>query len=119
VQKPLTLGERIAQARREKGVRERRDVSQSEIAEAIGVTTANHSRWESGQRVPREDALGKLAAYLGVTPAYLRYGVETTTPPIPEGVTLQGSNQKEVAKQAAKDRAALSRRRKRRASGDR
>lgn len=56
-------------------VRERRDVTQGEIAEAIGITTANYSRWESGQRAPRESALAKLAAFLGVTPAYLRYGI--------------------------------------------
>lgn len=70
-----SLGERIAQARRELGVRERRDVSQLDVAKAIGVSGAAVSQWESDERAPREEAFAKLADYLGVTPAYLRYGV--------------------------------------------
>jgi transcriptional regulator with XRE-family HTH domain len=70
-----TLGERIAQARREKAVRERRDVTMREAAKAVGVTGTSMSEWESNKVIPREDALAKLAAFLGVTPAYLRYGV--------------------------------------------
>jgi transcriptional regulator with XRE-family HTH domain len=70
-----TLGERIGQARRELGVRERRDVTQREMARAVGVTGTSVSEWESDKVVPREDALAKLAEFLHVTPAYLRYGV--------------------------------------------
>jgi transcriptional regulator with XRE-family HTH domain len=71
-----TLGARIAQARRELGVRTHRDVSPSDVAEALGVSPATVYRWESDEKSPREDALAKLSTYLGVTPAYLRYGVQ-------------------------------------------
>lgn len=70
-----TLGQRLGQARREKGVREARDVTLSEIAKAVGVTSTSVSEWEADKKSPREDALAKLAKFLGVTPAYLRYGV--------------------------------------------
>jgi transcriptional regulator with XRE-family HTH domain len=45
------------------------------MAKAVGVTPTSVSEWESDKSVPREDALAKLADYLGVTPAYLRYGI--------------------------------------------
>jgi transcriptional regulator with XRE-family HTH domain len=82
---PQSLGARIGQARREKGVREGRDVLQSDVAEALGVGAATVSRWEAGQAIPREDALVRLATYLGVTPAYLRYGTEPFV--LPAGAT--------------------------------
>ena len=72
---PTTLGARIAQARREMAVREERDVTASEVAKAVGVTNTSMSEWENDKKAPREGALAKLADYLGVTPAYLRYGV--------------------------------------------
>ena len=76
-----TLGARIAQARRELGVRTHRDVSPSDVAEALGVSPATVYRWESDEKSPREEALAKLAKFLKVTPAYLRYGVvESETP---------------------------------------
>jgi transcriptional regulator with XRE-family HTH domain len=70
-----TIGGRIAQARRQLGVEERRDLARTEIAEACGVDPSMISLYELGKNVPREDALTKLADFLGVTPAYLRYGV--------------------------------------------
>lgn len=76
---PHTLGGRIAQARREKGVRDHRDVTQADVGKAVGVSGAAVSQWESGDRVPREDVLAKLADYLDVTPSYLRYGIKPET----------------------------------------
>lgn len=79
-----TLGGRIGQARRELSVREHRDVTQSDLAKAVGVTATSVSEWEADKKVPREAALAKLAAYLGVTPAYLRYGITHESPaPVP------------------------------------
>jgi len=75
VSRPSTLGSRIAQARRELAVREERDVTQLDVARAVGATGASMSEWENDKKAPREGALAKLADYLGVTPAYLRYGV--------------------------------------------
>lgn len=79
---PNTLGERIAQARREKAARERRDITRADVAKAVGVVPSAVTFWETDQKQPREDALAKLAAYLGVTPAFLRYGVRDV-PEIP------------------------------------
>jgi DNA-binding XRE family transcriptional regulator len=75
-----TLGKRISQARREKALYEGRDIDQIEIADAVGVTGAAVSRWESDQKSPRDEHLIRLADYLGVTPAWLRYGVEPKRP---------------------------------------
>lgn len=80
---PNTLGERIAQARRELGVRTRTDVNPSDVAEALGVSPATVYRWESNEKSPRDDTLAKLAKYLGVTPAYLRYGVVSADDEMP------------------------------------
>jgi transcriptional regulator with XRE-family HTH domain len=80
---PNTLGERLAQARREMGVREHRDVSRQELAKAAGVDSSMISQYESNAKVPREDTLGRLAKFLGVTPAFLRYGITSGHAPIP------------------------------------
>jgi transcriptional regulator with XRE-family HTH domain len=72
---PQSLGERLAQARREKGVRDKRDILRTEIAEAAGVDPSMVTAYEKGASVPREEVLAKLAEFLHVTPAYLRYGV--------------------------------------------
>lgn len=70
-----TLGQRLAQARRVKSVRDRRDITQADVADAVGYSRTAVSEWEADAKVPREDALVRLAGYLGVTPAFLRYGI--------------------------------------------
>jgi transcriptional regulator with XRE-family HTH domain len=70
-----TLGQRLAQARREKAVRDHRDITQADVADAVGYSRTAVSEWEADAKVPREDALAKLADFLAVTPAFLRYGV--------------------------------------------
>ncbi len=83
------MGDRIAQTRREKGVRERRDITKGEVAEATGVDPSTVSLWEGGKKSPREDTLAKLAKFLGVSPAYLRYGVAAVSPePRPAPLTM-------------------------------
>lgn len=64
----------MAQERREKAARERRDISQRDVAEAVGTSGANVSRWEAGQAIPGEEFLAKLATFFGVSRAWLRYG---------------------------------------------
>lgn len=76
----FTVGRRIAQARREMSLHEGRDVQQVDMADAIGVSGAAVSRWESDQKRPRDEHLERLADFLGVTPAWLRYGVEPKRP---------------------------------------
>ncbi len=75
--KAQEVGARIAQARREKGVREKADVRPVDVARALGVSQATVSDWEAGKTTPRETdgTMQQLAAFLGVTPEYLRYGV--------------------------------------------
>ncbi len=61
----------------------------TEIADAAGTTLTSLSEWEGDKKAPREKALMKLAKVLGVTPAYLRYGVgdvpmvESNAPQVP------------------------------------
>lgn len=69
------FGRRLAQERRAKAARDERDIDQKDVAEAIGTSSVNVSRWESGQVVPGDDNIQKLAEYFGVTPGWLRYGV--------------------------------------------
>lgn len=45
--------------------RVRARLSQSECAEAVGVTTATWCFWETGKRTPRANKLGEIAALFG------------------------------------------------------
>ena len=56
-----TLGERIAQLRKEKGLK------QDELAEMLGITPQAVSKWENDQTCPDISLLPKLAEILGVT----------------------------------------------------
>jgi len=76
-----TLGWRIAQKRREKAVREGRDITQADLADAAGASATSVSEWEADKKKPRDRALALMAAYLGTTEAYLVYGVTETRPP--------------------------------------
>ena len=82
--KPSTVGQRIADARRRKGLAAGRDLLVPEMAAAVGVTAQTAYHWEADTKTPREDALKKLADFLGVTPAFIRYGIpveyRTATP---------------------------------------
>jgi len=55
-----TNDSRIAAARIAAGM------SQAQLAERIGTTQQQLSRWETGARVPRVDVLKKIADALGV-----------------------------------------------------
>ena len=77
--KPLSpeaaaMGERIKHARRLKACRDDVDIGPKTVADALGLTVASVSRWESGTNPIKESNLVALAAYLGVTAAWLRYG---------------------------------------------
>jgi transcriptional regulator with XRE-family HTH domain len=71
---PDSLGERIKQARRVRGAAEARDVTQTEVAEALGVTPITVTRWESDARAPSLDAIERLADLLQVSVAWLAFG---------------------------------------------
>lgn len=80
--KPQSIGGRIAHARRLLGVREGHDVAVSEIAERVGVSAASVYNWEGDVFPPGERNVKKLAEVLGVSAAYIRYGVEGAPPTV-------------------------------------
>jgi transcriptional regulator with XRE-family HTH domain len=63
----MTIGSRIQRARKAFGA------SQAALADAIGVTQAAVSGWESDKRQPDNSTLGQIADHLGVTPGYLAF----------------------------------------------
>lgn len=109
--KAQSLGDRIAQARRELGVRLRRDVAQRDVAKAIGMSAAAVSQWEADDRTPSEAVITKLAAYFGVTPAYLRYGIVAGHSPVPPG--SHDMMEEVIAQNAAREAAEVETRRTR------
>ena len=61
----MTIGEKIAQARREKRL------TQEELADRLGVSRQAVSKWESGAALPETDKLARLSGLLGVSCDYL------------------------------------------------
>lgn len=86
---PQTLGQRIAHARRLLGLREGTDVAVPELAERVGVTAASVYNWEADASEPGRANLAKLATVLGVTPAYIAYGVRADRPAEPPLTTKE------------------------------
>lgn len=70
------LGQRILRARLDLGSRIGRNVTQTEVAAAMGVTGAAISTWESGIKGPSRDRLLQLATILGVRAGWLAFGEE-------------------------------------------
>lgn len=68
-----SFGNFIYSLRMEKGL------TQQEIANALDVTTAAVSKWETGASKPRVDLLFRLAELLGVTPEELMAGTRLHT----------------------------------------
>lgn len=51
--------------------RARRNLKQSEVAEAVGITPAAMCRYEQGERQPNVQTLARLADFFGVSMDYL------------------------------------------------
>ena len=100
-----TPGDRLAQARRMLGVREWRDVKRSEIAEAAGIDPSTVTLYEKGGSGIGEDVLKKLCAFLGVTPQYVRYGVDQQPGDVRQGVGVVVAGRGAPAKKAPKKQA--------------
>ena len=64
-----------------KEIRVRKNLTQLQVANALGVSSVVYSRYETGNRQPSVDALIRLAALFGVTVDYLlgRQEVEHST----------------------------------------
>ena len=54
-----------------KELRIENNLSQMDVAKAIGVSQAAIARWESGQQIPNIEYLVKLVNYFGVSADYL------------------------------------------------
>jgi transcriptional regulator with XRE-family HTH domain len=74
---PQSRGARIAHARRLLGVREGKDVTVPDLAERVEVTAASVYNWEADVSEPGKTNRAKLAAVLGVSEAYIDYGIQT------------------------------------------
>ena len=55
-------------------LREKKGLTQADVAEQLGVTAAAVSKWENGSSKPRVEVLFKLAEILGVRPEELMAG---------------------------------------------
>lgn len=83
MQHQMTVGDRLL------SIREARNETQEEVAEAIGISHVTLSRYETGQRMPKMDRLAKLARHYGVTTDYLLTGHDSEQkkePAIPDGL---------------------------------
>ena len=69
-----TIGKRIAQARRELGVREVRDIPTAELARLMRVPASTVMRWEADLSTPSGANLVKLARVLGVSAEWIQEG---------------------------------------------
>jgi transcriptional regulator with XRE-family HTH domain len=69
--KPEVISKRIKEKREERGI------LASEFARRVGVTPTAVWNWEKNSITPRQPALEAIAKVLGVTTAFLLYGVET------------------------------------------
>ncbi len=61
-------------ADRLKACRERRQLTQDQVAKAVGITRTMVSQWEHGRREPQVDSLVTLADLYGVTVDFLLKG---------------------------------------------
>jgi transcriptional regulator with XRE-family HTH domain len=66
--KSETFADRLRKARRAKGL------GQEDLAAKLEVSSGSVGNWEIGPSLPRPKTLGKIAALLEVTPAWLLYG---------------------------------------------
>lgn len=62
-----TYAANLRRLRREKSTREDRDVTQAEVASAIGVSEASLQNYEVGRSAPSYEVSWALADYYGVT----------------------------------------------------
>lgn len=83
----MTLGEKIASVRKEKGM------TQEMLAEQLGVTRQAVARWETGKALPGTANLFMLRELLGIPPeeAALEEKTETREPDVQEKAETAGS----------------------------
>ena len=62
----VTIGQRIETLRMQKGL------SRPALSAALGLPRMTVEKFETGRQTPSQEQQAKIAAYFGVTPAYLR-----------------------------------------------
>lgn len=70
-----------------KELRTQRNITQIELARAIGVSNGNVGDWERGRSKPGYDALAALSRYFEISPEYL---LELDPSPVKTGFDLSG-----------------------------
>lgn len=63
---------RLKQARQEKSIRDKKNISQAMVADEIGISQQAYARYEKGDREPKINGWKKLADYFGVSVGYLQ-----------------------------------------------
>ena len=63
-----SIGRRVADAR------ERKHLSQAQLADEVGVRQQTVAAWETGRNIPPTEKLGRLSAALGLSIDYLVLG---------------------------------------------
>lgn len=77
----ITIGERLTQLRNKK------DLTQDQMAEALSVKRARYNAWENNISKPDIDMIRKLASFHKVTTDYLLLGEVNSDNVIPEWAT--------------------------------
>ena len=72
-------------------LREKRGITQSELAKQLGITRSGVNAWEMGISVPSTQYIVELAQFFGVSADYL-LGLESTTT-----VSVEGLSDREIA----------------------
>lgn len=75
------FAKRLLQARLDAGARRGKILTQTAVADAMGVSQVTVGRWESGETEPDLSTIAKLARVLGVDPKDLAFGPIVNGPP--------------------------------------
>ena len=52
-------------------LRERKGLTQTAVAKALGVGTTTYNAWETGQNIPRDEMKVKIAEFYGLSVGYI------------------------------------------------
>ncbi|HET7552217.1 MAG TPA: helix-turn-helix transcriptional regulator [Gemmatimonadaceae bacterium] len=114
------FGERVLQARLRLSVLMHRKLSQSDVAEMVGVAQPTFGRWETGAKEPQDLATWeRLAAVLRVNVEWLAFGrgameIEEPTTDVRAGVADLTDAELDAAEDAARREAEKRRKRRKR-----
>ena len=90
-----TIGSRLLRTRKARGL------TQGDLAQALGISINNVSKWERGLAEPRKpEHIEKLAKLLGVSKVYLAFGedyLETTEKSTADKLEMLSADYQELA----------------------